>query len=374
MNLVAKEFLDLSARPFRTVDPERVCRRGGRTLRRDVTVNPYDPPAVARSHRAARWRCPPTNGSGGCETDARAGHGTTMRRVGRNRSSTTCPRRSGNGTRPRCSVWKTVKSRPSAAGLLSRREREGRKVAMFLDYDGTLREIVPPTRTSRGSTDDLRALLRPLSPRGKIRRSDHHQRTHPAKTWRSFSVFYSFRPDRRAWREHAAGSRPRKKWEQQDAEIGDAGSRNSCGGSCDCTRTGHARQPHGGKAHVARVALPARGRGVRRVEGASQLAEDTGSRLPPMRSVQVRHGKKIVEIVSTQVYPRGIAVRRVLDVLGPADSRSWLVLCAGDDTTDESMFALETAHVLTVKVGEGRPARVIACLTRRPCGSCCAIR
>ena len=64
--------------------------------------------------------------------------------------------------------------------------------------------------------------------------------------------------------------------------------------------------------------------------------------------VQVRHGKKIVEIVSTQV-SKGVAVSRRLQEEGGG----WLALCAGDDTTDESMFALETAHVLTVKVGPG---------------------
>ncbi|MBE7213239.1 MAG: bifunctional alpha,alpha-trehalose-phosphate synthase (UDP-forming)/trehalose-phosphatase, partial [Gluconacetobacter diazotrophicus] len=64
--------------------------------------------------------------------------------------------------------------------------------------------------------------------------------------------------------------------------------------------------------------------------------------------VRVRHGKKIVEVVSTQV-SKGVAVSRRLQEEGG----DWLALCAGDDTTDESMFALETEHLLTVKVGAG---------------------
>ena len=55
-----------------------------------------------------------------------------------------------------------------------------------------------------------------------------------------------------------------------------------------------------------------------------------------------------MEIVSTQV-SKGIAVSRFLQEEGG----NWIALCAGDDTTDESMFALETGHLLTVKVGEG---------------------
>ncbi len=80
---------------------------------------------------------------------------------------------------------------------------------------------------------------------------------------------------------------------------------------------------------------------------ARQLAEELGV-ITADAPVQVRHGKKIVEIVSTQV-SKGIAVSRLLQEEG----EKWVALCAGDDATDESMFALETPHLLTVKVGEG---------------------
>ena len=64
--------------------------------------------------------------------------------------------------------------------------------------------------------------------------------------------------------------------------------------------------------------------------------------------VQVRHGQKIVEVVSSQIN-KGEAVRRSLVDLG-----NKLVVCAGDDRTDESMFSLEEGdQILTIKVGVG---------------------
>ena len=66
--------------------------------------------------------------------------------------------------------------------------------------------------------------------------------------------------------------------------------------------------------------------------------------------VQVRRGRKIVEIVSAQV-TKGAAVGRYLQ-----EERYDLALCAGDDVTDESMFALEAANLLTIKIGAGPTA------------------
>jgi trehalose-phosphatase len=64
--------------------------------------------------------------------------------------------------------------------------------------------------------------------------------------------------------------------------------------------------------------------------------------------VTVRHGRKIVEVTDVHVH-KGAAVARALEE-HPYD----LVVCAGDDTTDESMFQLGLANMVTVKVGEGQ--------------------
>jgi trehalose 6-phosphate phosphatase len=64
--------------------------------------------------------------------------------------------------------------------------------------------------------------------------------------------------------------------------------------------------------------------------------------------IQVHHGKKIVEVSAAQVN-KGAAVAQVLAEEHPYEC----VLCAGDDRTDESMFALNTPGLLSVKVGGG---------------------
>ena len=70
--------------------------------------------------------------------------------------------------------------------------------------------------------------------------------------------------------------------------------------------------------------------------------------------VQVRHGRKIVEIVSTEV-SKGMAASRILDHL-PDGEQPALVLCAGDDATDESLFTLACDDLLSIKVGGGPTA------------------
>ena len=80
---------------------------------------------------------------------------------------------------------------------------------------------------------------------------------------------------------------------------------------------------------------------------ANQLTEELGAMVSDA-PVQVRHGSKIVEVVSSRTN-KGEAVRQ--DLLGK-DYR--LVVCAGDDRTDESMFELDGSdRLLSVKVGEG---------------------
>ncbi|MCB9877772.1 MAG: bifunctional alpha,alpha-trehalose-phosphate synthase (UDP-forming)/trehalose-phosphatase [Planctomycetes bacterium] len=70
--------------------------------------------------------------------------------------------------------------------------------------------------------------------------------------------------------------------------------------------------------------------------------------------VVVHHGKKIVEVAS-QMVSKGRAVTRLLEQRAPD-----LVLLAGDDQTDETMFAVDhtlrgraTSEFVTVKIGDG---------------------
>lgn len=63
--------------------------------------------------------------------------------------------------------------------------------------------------------------------------------------------------------------------------------------------------------------------------------------------VEIHHGKKIVEISSIHVN-KGAAVEHFL-----AEKSYDLVLCAGDDQTDEGMFRLGNENMLSVKIGKG---------------------
>ena len=64
--------------------------------------------------------------------------------------------------------------------------------------------------------------------------------------------------------------------------------------------------------------------------------------------IQVHQGKKNVEVSAAQVN-KGAAVAQVLAEEHPFEC----VLCAGDDRTDEGMFALNTPGLISVKVGDG---------------------
>jgi trehalose 6-phosphate synthase/phosphatase len=78
---------------------------------------------------------------------------------------------------------------------------------------------------------------------------------------------------------------------------------------------------------------------------ARQLATDLSAMLSN-EPINVRHGKKIVEVTAAQVN-KGAAVMRCLE--GQAYG---LVLAAGDDATDESMFRLDLRNLVSVRVGE----------------------
>jgi trehalose-phosphatase len=62
----------------------------------------------------------------------------------------------------------------------------------------------------------------------------------------------------------------------------------------------------------------------------------------------VRHGKKIVEVAAVE-NNKGAAVARVLE----QNSNYDVIICAGDDLTDESMFELNIPRILTIKVDTG---------------------
>ncbi len=63
--------------------------------------------------------------------------------------------------------------------------------------------------------------------------------------------------------------------------------------------------------------------------------------------VEVHHGKKIVEVSSMQV-SKGAAMDKFVK-----ENKYDVVLCAGDDQTDETMFAQHINGLVRIKIGEG---------------------
>ncbi|PKL47722.1 MAG: bifunctional alpha,alpha-trehalose-phosphate synthase (UDP-forming)/trehalose-phosphatase [Planctomycetes bacterium HGW-Planctomycetes-1] len=75
------------------------------------------------------------------------------------------------------------------------------------------------------------------------------------------------------------------------------------------------------------------------------MLQDMLSNVP----VEVRHGKKIIEVSLMQAN-KGLALMR----FAGGKSKYDFVLCAGDDQTDESMFKLADKRLFKVKVGQGQ--------------------
>jgi trehalose 6-phosphate synthase/phosphatase len=63
--------------------------------------------------------------------------------------------------------------------------------------------------------------------------------------------------------------------------------------------------------------------------------------------VVIRHGRKIVEIAANQI-SKGAAIKDIAE-----REKYELVLCAGDDQTDESMYRLDLPNLITIKIGSG---------------------
>ncbi|HZC35754.1 MAG TPA: trehalose-phosphatase, partial [Chthoniobacterales bacterium] len=79
---------------------------------------------------------------------------------------------------------------------------------------------------------------------------------------------------------------------------------------------------------------------------ADQLAQEL-SALAANHPIKVRRGKKIVEVTAAE-NNKGSAVARVLQ-----QNNYDVIITAGDDLPDESMFELNIPGMLTIKVGPG---------------------
>ncbi len=327
MNLVAKEFL--------------ACQRGryaplilgefagaAEELVGALLVNPYDPPTVAAN--ITRALAMPA------DERARRGepmHARVMEYDAAWWAKTFIDDLSATGTAERTE---------GVAAELTQRFRQavgtGKRILLFLDYDGTLCEIVANASEAH-PTGEMRALFDGLAGRGNVEVTIISGRRH--EDLEKFLGDYPFG----LIAEHGSGVRRpgEKAWTWEDD-----------GGTWKPDIKGilrlYEQATPGSYIEEKRTSLVWHYRQADEEFGASK-ARQLGEELAVLTAdtpVRVRHGKKIVEVVSSRVN-KGAAVSRRLQ----EEDGDWLALCAGDDSTDESMFALGSERLLTVKVGPG---------------------
>lgn len=228
-----------------------------------------------------------------------------------------------------------------AAQRLADALRAGGRVAMLLDYDGTLREFEPDPAAAM-LTPAVRALLDALAAEPRIDVTLISGRT--PEDLESFFPGYPFC----LIAEHGAvirrpGSR---EWERLDRHT-DYMWRDELLGLFRA----YAQSTPGSLVEEKRTSLVWHYRRADPQDGAAKALRliDELAPFAANRSVVVRHGKKIVEVTAAEVN-KGAAIRQLLNC---RTAPYGLVLIAGDDLTDESMFRLGLPNLVTIKVGEG---------------------
>ena len=332
MNLVAKEFLACQRVP---TGPLILSEFAGAAeeLSRALIVNPYDPPAVAASiERALKMSA----------EEVRERNAPMRERVMRLDAG-----RWAKGFLDDLGTTTRQKETPAASQPLS--EASGRivqtlagggAIGWFLDYDGTLRGFEKDPQAAKPD-GELLALLRDLAARSGCEVTIISGRT-PADLDRFFGgESFGLIAEHGASRKLPGSDH----WEGLDETVDYAWK--------DEVRRVfrlYEETVPGSVVEEKRTSLVWHFRGAEDGFGAwkaNQLTEELGAMVSDA-PVQVRHGRKIVEVVSSRIN-KGEAVRQ--DML---DKNYQLVVCAGDDRTDESMFELDgNERRLSIKVGEG---------------------
>jgi trehalose 6-phosphate synthase/phosphatase len=213
----------------------------------------------------------------------------------------------------------------------------GGRIAMFLDYDGTLREIERSPDAARPNAP-TRALLDELQDHPQLDVTIISGRT--PDDLESFLGSYDFG----LVAEHGTAIRrpQQRQWERLDRNISYAWiddvlpvfrlyERSTPGSFIERKRSSLVW-------HYRRTDPQF---GLRRARALVAELATLIANLP----LKVRHGKKIVEITSTEVN-KGAAMLHVLEELQPD-----LVVCAGDDVTDEDMYQSDVRNLISIHIG-----------------------
>lgn len=243
----------------------------------------------------------------------------------------------------------TAEAAPPAAGdiaevalQLRKTSAAGKPLALFIDYDGTLREIEREPEAAR-PTASIYVLLQVLSDVPKLEVTIiSGRKSVDLETWFGAMPFNLVA-------EHGASLRLRgqREWVDMVRDVNLAW-KNELRGVLEL----YEHSTPGSFVEEKRTSLVWHYRKTDPEFGswkAHQLVDELGA-LMANEPVTIRHGRKIVEATAAQI-SKGAAVRRLIE-----DQPFGVVLCAGDDSTDESMFEIETPNVFSLKIGR-EPSR-----------------
>ena len=218
-----------------------------------------------------------------------------------------------------------------------------KRVALFLDYDGTLREIVTDPNAA-SPTPQIIELLDRLAQLPNVDTTIVSGRVAPdLDRWLGRYPFGLVA-------EHGASiRRPRTTTWERLADSFDFRwkdlIRPLLHDFSESTPGTHVEEKTTGLVWHYRRADPEFG------QWKAVLLTEELSNLTANMPVHVRHGRKIVEIAAANVNKANAVLRILAEREAELGNPYDLVLCAGDDLTDESMFTIQRENLLTVKVG-----------------------
>ncbi len=217
-----------------------------------------------------------------------------------------------------------------------------KRIALFLDYDGTLREIVRDPGAAKPN-EGVQTLLESLRDRPNLGVTLISGRTSDdLEAWLGDYPFNLVAEHGAVLRRAGA-----EEWERLDAGVSYAWKEELL----EILRS-YERTTPGSFVEEKKTSLVWHYRNTDPEFGtwkAHQLAMELGA-IMANQPVEIRQGRKIIEASSSQI-SKGAAVKQLLQEMDYD-----LALCAGDDQTDESMFELNLPNLLTLKVGSN-PSR-----------------
>ena len=216
----------------------------------------------------------------------------------------------------------------------------GKRIDLFLDYDGTLREIELDPRAATPNADIV-TLLHRLGQQPNV-----DVTIVSGRSQEDMEAFLGGHPFRLI-AEHGASLRGpgKKEWERLDRNINYAWKEELL-----AILLLYEQATPGSTIEEKQSSIVWHYRKADEEFGAwkaNQLTEEL-SALTANHPIKVRHGKKMVEVTAAE-NNKGAAVASVLE----QNDNYEVALCAGDDLTDESMFEISSPRLLTIKIGIG---------------------